>query len=540
MALNPCVGLVVFEVKDWSLGRYAFDRDRLVAKTASSVWFEEDPLAKSRWYAENMYRQFLICDEAELPIGVQPNNLSLFRNAVYFHQASSAQVRELYRNRERRLDILLGSDALRKDHLSGVVPFCYAERSKIIRDRQVEALGAAHSWLAPPSSALEQQQPLPRLNGEQLAFAKPDRGFRRIRGVAGAGKSLILAHRAANANREGRKILVLSYNITMSHVLRDLLRRAPHGLDWSRTSWGHFHAWARTQEKNAGLEGGQSVEQGLEQILERRNIARSFEAPKYGGIYVDEGQDFEPKWLDALAGFLDPEGEMVIVADHRQNLYGKDGGRDAGRLKRCRFSGPWAQLPRRTFRLPWRIAMTLNEFATSVSLGDNEDLALEDCIERPVQADLGIDVLAWRGVESSEDALEDVDRAIKEFGRPHVNDVVVLVANHRFGLSAVERLLPRYHQIVHVFAHRDAEKRRRKVAFWMGRGGLKICTIHSFKGWEIDNVIIIWPSDAELGGMSVEKRHALFYTALSRAMRNVVVLNANRGYDQYFKDWDMI
>ena len=65
-------------------------------------------------------------------------------------------------------------------------------------------------------------------------------------------------------------------------------------------------------------------------------------------------------------------------------------------------------------------------------------------------------------------------------------------------------------------------------------------TIHSFKGWEIDNVILIWPPDTSLEYLSKQQRAALFYTGVSRGMRNLVVLNANRGYDRFSSDWDDI
>jgi superfamily I DNA/RNA helicase len=108
------------------------------------------------------------------------------------------------------------------------------------------------------------------------------------------------------------------------------------------------------------------------------------------------------------------------------------------------------------------------------------------------------------------------------------------------GEEIVQKLLPRFHQIVHVFGEDQAESRRRKVAFWMGRGGLKICTIHSFKGWEIDNVILLWPPGTDMERVPISREHSLFYTALSRGLINLVVLNANRAYDRFFKEWDLL
>jgi hypothetical protein len=46
----------------------------------------------------------------------------------------------------------------------------------------------------------------------------------------------------------------------------------------------------------------------------------------------------------------------------------------------------------------------------------------------------------------------------------------------------------------HVFED-DYDKKihRHKKAFWMGDSRLKMSTIHSFKGWEVPNVIVVIP-----------------------------------------------
>ena len=46
----------------------------------------------------------------------------------------------------------------------------------------------------------------------------------------------------------------------------------------------------------------------------------------------------------------------------------------------------------------------------------------------------------------------------------------------------------------HVFEENDEKWHRHKKAFWMGDSRLKMSTIHSFKGWEVPNVIVVIPS----------------------------------------------
>ena len=62
-----------------------------------------------------------------------------------------------------------------------------------------------------------------KLIGEQLELAKlKQNSIRRWGGVAGAGKSLVLAEKAARALKKDYRVLILTYNITLRHYLKDL------------------------------------------------------------------------------------------------------------------------------------------------------------------------------------------------------------------------------------------------------------------------------------------------------------------------------
>jgi hypothetical protein len=75
VALNINHGLVVFEVKDWTLGRYSFEQGRMIGRTSTSTWIEDDPAEKARLYARNFYEQFLVSDEATLQVGLAQTTL---------------------------------------------------------------------------------------------------------------------------------------------------------------------------------------------------------------------------------------------------------------------------------------------------------------------------------------------------------------------------------------------------------------------------------------------------------------------------------
>ena len=46
--------------------------------------------------------------------------------------------------------------------------------------------------------------------------------------------------------------------------------------------------------------------------------------PVYDAILVDEGQDYNKDWWQTLQAAVKPDGEMLLVADKTQNIYGKD------------------------------------------------------------------------------------------------------------------------------------------------------------------------------------------------------------------------
>lgn len=139
--------------------------------------------------------------------------------------------------------------------------------------------------------------------------------------------------------------------------------------------------------------------------------------------------------------------------------------------------------------------------------------------------------VGWYRARDNKEALGLLAEAVRTFPKFHPSDVCVLVPTHEWGLRAYERIKGDSGPIVHVFSTDGRERQARKRASWRGRGALKMCTIHSFKGRHIENVVLLWPSPLPGDGFPDPIRHRLFYSAASRVLRNLVVINADRGYD---------
>src|SRR5690606_10503762 len=103
--------------------------------------------------------------------------------------------------------------------------------------------------------ARAQREPLELdANQKNLVTTWPASRYGRIRGPAGSGKSLILAARAAQRAREGKSVLVVTYNITLWHYLRDLVVRANPGRgNMCRIQFDHFHLFCKRVTYEAGL-----------------------------------------------------------------------------------------------------------------------------------------------------------------------------------------------------------------------------------------------------------------------------------------------
>lgn len=99
-------------------------------------------------------------------------------------------------------------------------------------------------WLNSPFHSLEQTTQL-TLNRHQRNFSEPLVGHHRVRGVAGSGKTQVLAYRAGKLASQGYRILILSFNITLWHYIRDMIQRSPFQFSWNRFTFNHFHGFCK-------------------------------------------------------------------------------------------------------------------------------------------------------------------------------------------------------------------------------------------------------------------------------------------------------
>jgi hypothetical protein len=172
------------------------------------------------------------------------------------------------------------------------------------------------------------------LHQENLAKQIGDKN-RLIRGVAGSGKTLILASRAKMLAKDHPdwKILILCYNISLSQNIAQIV----HAMSSEPENLFDFHFGENGLETDVSIPENIHVrnfhqwlkrdlhtsEQRMDQYIKLLEKGQAI-APKYDAILIDEGQDFEANWLHLVSLCLNPETRsLLLVEDRAQTIYSR-------------------------------------------------------------------------------------------------------------------------------------------------------------------------------------------------------------------------
>ena len=512
--LHPDIGVAVYEVKDWNPAsssywvRYCQDEPVLMARYPGTrvpvaLRDQRNPFLRVRDYKDYVHG---ICTAA---ITGDPSRkyagYGRITAGVIFTLGGSGHWNQLARHFVRHDEPpkyypVVGHDALSSDRIDLVLPEVSKPRHGLMNETVANYL---RPWLREPDFVRQQRQPISFLTNTQrrLVNEKPgNTGMRRLSGPAGSGKSVVLAARAAQLAHEAKQVLVVGFNITLSHYLRDMAVRYLRRLSsnryeyrnaYRRMVFTHFHEWKRW---------GKHYDNGTE----------------FDAILVDEGQDFEPQWWHEMHTALKCGGEMMLAFDQTQDIYRRAGAWTEDKMQGAGFRGRWNRLEI-SHRLPPVLTPILRSYADRFMGSDEVDLPHE------YQMELHPLTLRWVQMPENGDwisvCIEELDRLQRALPQDSgVSDIVCMIPEHLEGYHFVGSVEKKFNiHVSHVFSDsEDAIDRQRnsrplKRAFWAGSGQVKAVTIHSFKGWEARHLLIYIDDIQKNDAMP-----ALFYTALTR------------------------
>ncbi|MGB0113987.1 MAG: hypothetical protein WBP59_12255 [Ilumatobacteraceae bacterium] len=354
----------------------------------------------------------------------------------------------------------------------------------------------------------------------------------RVRGAtgpAGTGKSFALTARAARLAAEGKDVLVLSFNLTLSNRLRTLVveRCAEFGADPSRVTCTSFHTFCARAVEDAAMSGIVAGEptRGTWPVKIVAKTAEVFERGfdrHFDAVLVDEGQDFRLEWWNLLREHVVRDGgEMFMATDPMVDLGGKQTWDDEATRRAAGFVEPWIQT-RDSYRMGPALIESTNEFAR-VSLDEGGIVPSIPDDQTTVVGHMATGVRSWRNVARVADLGVEMGREVVRLLSEHPTlsprDVVYLCEYHHDGLAAAQVIEAAGHPVHHVYSRDPDDRHQRKARFWPGADAVKGCTVHSFKGWESPAVVV---------GIGVEERsRRLAYASMTR-------VSATHGLDQSY------
>ncbi|MEO1446039.1 MAG: 3'-5' exonuclease, partial [Cyanobacteria bacterium J06635_11] len=351
--LHPSHGLFVLEVKDWKLDTIQSvnpDTFEIVTPPQGALKQVKNPLYQARDYAlaissllekdealvqaTDEYKGKLICPYA---YGVVLPNIS---RRMFDSQPALAQVIEphLVICKDEMLERVDAGDF--QERLWSMSHYYFGTtldpeqidriRWHLYPDMRLSTKQLSFFDEEPANtlgSAIPQMVKIMDLQQEQLA-RNLGGGHRVVHGVAGSGKTLILAYRCQHLAQANQSVLVLCFNVALAAKLRSLI------VDESLSKLvtvRHFHGWCLDMLMQYNLPRPDSRQyRGVEYIaqLEKTVIAAvdAGHIPKgqYGAVMVDEGHDFAPEWLKLVAQMVNPSTDSLLVLyDDAQNLYSK-------------------------------------------------------------------------------------------------------------------------------------------------------------------------------------------------------------------------
>ena len=572
--LNRKVGIAVFEVKDWNLKAIDYKVKRpqvedghlgLYGNTKNTEFKVADPVEQIQYYKSTI--RDLFCARMERNVGSK-----LITAGIIFTSATSEETNVLLKPLLEEAKMTEGNlskfypvsgiDDIQSNSVCEVFPYIILKSSDDMKD---DFYYDFHTWLKEPSISAEQREPL-KLNDQQEKFVntRTNSGYRRLKGSAGSGKTVVLAAKAAKLFGEGKKVLVITFNITLLHYIQDLAVR------WSaetkkvrkEATWWHYHYWLRDMffqtgyikeykniwkayfnKDDSSFENldkllNDTLSDNLEEILD--SACGDIGIIKYDAILVDEGQDFNLKWWNLLRKVLEPGGEMILAYDTSQDIYDKSKKWTDQSMIGAGFPGGAVTELKISYRLPVKYLPLVRDFALNFQkqslqnlpeLPDTKELNLFDCNFSWLNiSELNaVDICTSEIVKMMQKDPSDSGKVL------NVIDIIFLCSSNDLGLKITESLKIRNkYYFAHTFAKSKIESKRRKHAFFLGNPMLKATTIQSFKGYEAKAIVLY------INKMQDEE---LTYVGLTRLKENsegnfITVINANPKFDNFGNKWN--
>ena len=548
---NKRHGIMIIEIKDWQIDLPKYKSGEKINRKGKKIWevFIEDEKGTrtsniNPVYKADGYRLRMIdgIQEIQEEIFNDKRKNILIKSGLYFHNIISSQKAKSfvgipkYFNPDRCT--VFGRDMLDKNvKIEQFIPLI---NNNIKIHSNTDWLSKFKNWISPPLHISEGQNLISErdLNDKQKRYIISRPGvIQKLSGVAGSGKTRVIAIRAASLAKLGKKILVICYNITLKNYLKKEIEGTKYDFDPTNIDIFYFHDFCKAYREFRNIEypdeGSMQKNDELEKEkiirdkIENRNLSANYDA-----IIIDEGQDFKETWFKLLRNFLSQNGEMLIAFDDKQNIYS---------IKKFKISGVgsgrWGVL-NKGYRLLNEHINLVNKFSNEF-LTDFKSDEENPIIETNTQHTLPFEhnsLSKWINVNNiveSRDMVCEMLNHLDKNQKLDFSDTAILVPDHDEGINLREHILEYFKnknlKISDIFSKNPDRQRDAKKIFnvFDSDRRLKMSTINSFKGWERRNIIILIPYKTD------KNFDFKMYTSMTRVREKLIIINLSERYKNF-------
>jgi len=528
-------GVLIIEVKDWKLMHYRIDGDDNWILKKENIQIKS-PIKQLEAYKNNLYN---LSVPALLRGKIKDKKYyGIVQTAVYFHDEKSVSL-----NRNLKPFIfcpVFGNDNFSVETLINDKYILRKHPNKLFTN---EIYQEFHRVLKPSFHTIEQTQQV-NLTKKQERLAISKEKHQKVRGVAGSGKTLVLAQRAVNSHiRHGESVLILTFNITLRNYIHDNLNRVRKEFNWKYFHIIHYHAFIISEKNNHNIKNSNFSDINLFENVKNK-------IKKYKSIFIDEIQDYQEEWIRILKKyFLVDNGELVVFGDEKQNIYDKQ--LDDNKKPNTTIKGAWTKLDQ-SFRLSNKILKLAEDFQSKFFA---EKYEIDKAIPKQQMIDFKQESIEYYKLDEKDTLVNLSNFLIGKFKENSIQpqDLCILAQSNILlrGLDfelrkATDQKTYTTFETQEMCEYLEEEKklsekefqkeirtirRNKRFNFWMNSGGIKLSTVHSFKGWEINALFLI------IDSKSTYETDEIIYTALTRCRSKLFILNINNAiYDDFFKE----
>ncbi|MDR1166716.1 MAG: NERD domain-containing protein [Deltaproteobacteria bacterium] len=537
LVLDPKLGLIVFEVKDWVPDQFReADLNQMVLAFGDHAETKLNPIRQARQYAMTILNS-LKKNASEL-LSRDPEHQGKLKFPVTFGVILTRIFREeLYAT---NLDSVIDPKiALCADDVNRDSPYARDPSGRSLREtlakmfpplfrfsmspRDVEILRrlvwpqvrlATHRHQT-SNHFIGHGERIEHLDTHQESLARRLDSARAIlAGPAGSGKTLVLIHKAILEQQRGsRSILFICFNITLKEHLKRLLaeHRARLGANHGGVQVYYFYEFCQLLLGESLTHEKESADY-YKLIVEMANSGEDSPFPPFQAIFVDEGQDLSDDMIALLKKHLAPGGIFWVANDESQVLY------DIPRA--------WTQDPFfRVFNLhkPYRAASKLLSFTECLRTGHKN-------APPPAPAEGFHGDISFREVQNEEEGARHLVKRLHNLAKAGIprNEIFVLYATKKSELPD-QKLTPAFLvdklEESGILATWVSQDHQSKKAYDVTTDRVAISTIHSLKGLDA-TAVFLWgldrlDRDSPENALSLKK---LAYVAATRARGSLEVI----------------